>query len=60
MNRKTIFGVLNAAALIASAAMYKPGKNASPHCERKDFRRVPLTPGILSRPVSGSPGKKAS
>jgi hypothetical protein len=59
MNKKTVFTILGAIALVASAVMYKVGRSSSHLSELKDFWWIPLPLGILCLLAAGASKPKA-
>lgn len=58
MNKKAVFGVIGVLALIASAVMYKMGRNSSHLSELKDFWWYPLPLAVICFLVAGSRKKE--
>ena len=59
MNKKTVFGVIGALAVIAAIVMYKVGRNSSHLSELKNFWWYPLPLAVFCFLVAANPGKKA-
>jgi CDP-diglyceride synthetase len=59
MNKKTVFGIIGALAIIAAALMYKVGKSSSHLSELKSFWWVPLPLALICLLVAGSAKPKA-
>lgn len=59
MDKKKVFGILGALALLASALMYAVGNNSSHLSELKDFWWMPAIPGLLLIILAGASKPKA-
>jgi len=58
MNKKTVFSVIGALAVVASIAMYMVGKDSSHLSELKDFWWVPLPLALICFIVAAAGTKK--